>query len=262
MNMIGNTANAKTFATSIVGDGSKMRMQFRPNAFMQNRRSIFGAKNNMDQQVVQRLGHSGDYRSGLQSSASSATHTWGVAPGWYSSRRWRFAAIAGIVACVLIATSGCKSSSKIAPETEAAKTNGVVYPARPTIAPPSFKIFHQTLLAFTLVTKENATDDEIAALIWQLRDAAHTSTFDKLHISQKAVDKRDPNIGFNIYRGSKCASEKFAEKPPCGASYHAAGDYTFGSYSRKDWDDGRVLHTDGSSIELWDPNIAYTPTTH
>lgn len=162
-----------------------------------------------------------------------------------------------------ISLAGCKAAPKQpASKTEPAHTEKSSYPARPSAAAPSFKVFHQTPLAFTLVTKENATDDEIAALIWKLRDAAHTSTFDKLHIAQKAVDKRDPNIGFNIYHGSKCASEKFAEKPPCGASYHAAGDYTFGSYSRKDWDDGRVLHADRTSTELWDPNAAYTAPTN
>ncbi|MBS1814689.1 MAG: hypothetical protein JSS87_07420 [Acidobacteria bacterium] len=158
--------------------------------------------------------------------------------------------------------AGCKPASKQpAPKTEASQASKPSYPARPSIAAPSFKVFHQTPLAFTLVTKPNATDDEIAAMIWQLRDAAHTGTFDKLHISQKAVDKRDPNIGFNIYRGDKCASEKFADKPPCGTSYHAAGDYTFGSYRQKDWDDGRLLHADGTSTELWDPNAAYIAPT-
>ena len=55
------------------------------------------------------------------------------------------------------------------------------------------------------------------ALIYQLRDAAHTRTFDKLNIPQKAVDARDPMVWFHIYRGPKCAAEKYADgKLPCG----------------------------------------------
>jgi hypothetical protein len=126
------------------------------------------------------------------------------------------------------------------------------------VPPPAFKVFHHDASSITLVTKEDATDAEIESLIWELRDAAHAHTFDKLKISQKLVDDRDHKIWFHIYRGSKCASEKYADgPPPCGGSYHAAGDYTFGSYTSPEADNGALLHGEDHETELWDPDAAY-----
>lgn len=131
---------------------------------------------------------------------------------------------------------------------------------RPTVPPPPVHVFHDAAGSITLVTKPNATDDEISSLIWQLRDAAHTHTFDKLKISQKTVDARSPSVWFHIYRGPKCASEKYASgPPPCGPSYHAAGDYTFGGYNNPTWDDGLLLHDENHEVPLWNPDIPYTP---
>src|ERR1700749_4721137 len=126
------------------------------------------------------------------------------------------------------------------------------YPPRPAVTPPPFKVFHTTDNSITLVTDANATDDQIAAILWQLHDAAHSHTFDQIHISQKFVDKRDPMIWFHIYRGPKCASEKYTSGAlPCGPSYHAAGDYTLGSFSNKDRDDAVLLHGDDKQTQLW-----------
>lgn len=137
------------------------------------------------------------------------------------------------------------------------------FPPRPTIAPPAVKIFHQDEDTYTLVTKDNATDDEISAIIWQFRDAAHDKTFDKLHLSQKFVDSRKPTVWIHVYRGAKCANEKFTTgKYPCGAKYNGAGDYTLGSYTNTLWDDGVLHRSDGTESKLWDPDAPYTSTTH
>ncbi len=162
----------------------------------------------------------------------------------------------------LALTLGCKSAPAPAP-TPAANTTTTHYPPRPTIPPPPFKLFHQTTDgSFTLVTSPTATDDQIAAIICQLRDAAHTRTFDHLGIPQKAVDARDPMVWFHIYRGPKCAAEKYTDgKLPCGDHYHASGDYTFGGGPNHQWDDGVLLHptaTDDHQTELWNPNAPYT----
>jgi hypothetical protein len=135
------------------------------------------------------------------------------------------------------------------------------YPSRPTIAPPPFTLFHQTPEgSFTLVTTPTATDTQIAAIIYQLRDAAHTRTFDKLGIPQKAVDARDPMVWFHIYRGSKCAPEKYTDRAlPCGDHYNASGDYTFGGGPTHQWDDGVLLHGEDHQTELWPPGSPYTP---
>jgi hypothetical protein len=136
---------------------------------------------------------------------------------------------------------------------------------RPTTPPPPFTLFHQTTDgSFTLVTNPTATDDQIEAIIWQLRDAAHTRTFDKLGISQSKVDARDPIVWFHIYRGPKCASEAYADgKLPCGDHFNASGDYTFGGGGNHQWDDGALLHPTQAGADnqtkLWDPNTPYTP---
>ncbi|MDE1162729.1 MAG: hypothetical protein PW792_12385 [Acidobacteriaceae bacterium] len=131
------------------------------------------------------------------------------------------------------------------------------YPVRPAIAPPTFKLFHQTDNSLTLVTDEHASNDQIAAILWQLHDTAKTDSFGPLGLPQSFIDKRDPIVWFHIYRGAKCASEKYTEgKYPCGASYHGAGDYTLGSFSNKNYDDA-VLITNGKETHLWDTNTQH-----
>jgi hypothetical protein len=135
---------------------------------------------------------------------------------------------------------------------------------RPTTPPPPFTLFHQANSTFTLVTIPTATDDQISAIIWQLRDAAHTRTFNKLNIPQSVVDARDPMVWFHLYRGAKCAPEKYADGPtPCGDSYHAAADYTFGSGPHHDWDSGELFPPPNApptahETQLWPPGSPYT----
>ena len=136
------------------------------------------------------------------------------------------------------------------------------YPARPTVPPPAFKVFHHDGTSVTLVTKENATNDEIESLIWELRDAAHSHSFNKLKIDQEWIDKRDPIIWFHIYRGAKCASEKYTTGTlPCGASYHSAGDFTFGGFTNREHDDGALLTDENHETHLWDATKPYTSPT-
>jgi hypothetical protein len=160
----------------------------------------------------------------------------------------------------LALAQGCNSTPAPKPTTPSDTTQ---YPPRPTIPPPPFKLFHSTPDgSFTLVT--TATDDQIAALIYQLRAAAHTRTFAPLGIPQQKVDARDPIVWFHIYRGPHCAPEKYADgKLPCGDHYNASGDYTFGGGPNHQWDDGVLLHPTPSGepaqTELWNPNALYTP---
>jgi hypothetical protein len=170
----------------------------------------------------------------------------------------RFLATLGSALAGPLLVLGCTSAPHKDTTVPAQRAQQPQYPARPTVPPPAFKVFHHDANTITLVTKENATDAEIESLIWELREAAHAHTFDTLKISQKLVDKRDHKIWFHIYRGAKCASEKYASgPPPCGASYHAAGDYTFGSYTNPELDDGVLLHDENHEVELWDSDKLY-----
>ena len=150
---------------------------------------------------------------------------------------------ASLLLFALALTLGCNSTPAHT-GTITATTSATHYPARPTIPPPPFTLFHQTPEgSFTLVTTPTATDEQIIAIIYQLRDAAHTRTFDHLNIPQSKVDARDPMVWFHIYRGPKCAAEKYADgKLPCGDHYNASGDYTFGGGPNHQWDDGALLH--------------------
>jgi hypothetical protein len=159
------------------------------------------------------------------------------------------------VATVAVACSvaGCKSAPAPSP-TPAQPAAAMQYPTRPTVPPPPFQIFHHDASSITLITKESATDAEIESLIWELRDTAHAHTFDKLKIDQKWVDSRDPMMWFHIYRGSKCASEKYASGTlPCGGSYHAAGEYTLGGFTNRDHDDGLLRQGEDRQTQLWNP---------
>ena len=155
-----------------------------------------------------------------------------------------------VVACNTTPTPTTTPAAKPVPAPAA------TYPPRPTATPAAFKVFHYYNSSFTLATPDKATDEEIAALVWQLRDATRTHTLDKLKISQKDADAGS-TTWFHIYRGTKCASEKFTTgKLPCEASYHATGDYT---YSKKPvWDRGILLHNE-KETQLWDPDAPYTP---
>jgi hypothetical protein len=160
-------------------------------------------------------------------------------------------------------TLGCNPARTA--QTITVVTDTTHYPARPTTPPPPFALFHATTDgSFTLVTTPTATDDQIEAIIWQLRDAAHTRTFDKLGIPESKVDARNPIVWFHIYRGPKCAAEAYADgKLPCGDHFNASGDYTFGGGANHQWDDGALLHPNQAGADnptkLWDPNTPYTP---
>lgn len=169
----------------------------------------------------------------------------------------------------LLVAGGCKSAPPATPAIESpAPAPTVTYPARPTVAPAAFKIFHHGNSSFTLVVNDKADDTQLSALVWQLRDAARTHTFDSIHIAQKQVDADGKTVWFHIYRGSKCAPEKYAPgNPPCGASYHAAADYTLDTHSTPPWDKGVILHSapngdaDPTPTALWDSDAPYTPAT-
>ena len=168
-----------------------------------------------------------------------------------------------LILLVLPLAAGCKPAPAPAgPATTEAKTEPApTYPSRPTVAPLPFHVVHKDEDTYTLVTTDNATDDQVAAILWQLHDANQTHTFDKLHLSQKFIDARQPKVWIHLYRGAKCANEKYTTKEyPCGASYHGAGDLTFGGYKNPAYEEA-VLHPLNNAPEqrLWNPDAPPKP---
>ena len=155
-------------------------------------------------------------------------------------------------------TAGCKSSQPAASVAQSkAAEPAAVYPVRAMVKPPAFKVFHTHDSVITLVTRPDATDEEIESLIWELRDAAHARTLAALKVSQKMVDERAPLVWFHIYRGTKCAAEKYADgELPCGNRYNGAGDYTYGGYANRELDRG-VIRDGDKETELWDAEKVY-----
>jgi hypothetical protein len=129
------------------------------------------------------------------------------------------------------------------------------YPPRPVVPPPTFKVFHHDASSVTLVVPEATTDEQLAALLWELRDAAQAHGFEALHIPQKLVDARDPKVWFHVYRGAKCAAEKYAAGTlPCGGSYHGAADFTLGGFTQRDRTEGALLQDETHQTVLWNPD--------
>jgi len=160
----------------------------------------------------------------------------------------------GLVA--MFALVGCHSASAPTPSSTSTTQPTKKYPTRPTIPPPPFKLFHQSPDTLTLTTTESASNTQIAALIYQLRDAANTHTFGSIHLPQALIDARAPIVWFHIYRGTKCASEKYAAKLPCGPSYHAAGEFTLGSFHNPNRTDGELNLDENHTTALWNPDAS------
>jgi len=175
MDVIRNTANAKALALIVADNRCQISVEIGSHNIIENGSTVLRAEDNMDKKKAQRSCHGENYRSDLRPSGPKRNRTWGVAPRWYIVSPPALA-----LAVLPMILSSCKSSQSNDPT--ALRPGAMVdppikYPARPTTPPPPFKIFHQTDNSITLVTDEHATDDQIKAIIWQLRDAAHAHTF-------------------------------------------------------------------------------------
>jgi len=242
MNMIGNPTHTETFAFVVPHNRRKISIELRTNSLIQNRRTIFSTEHNMHKKEAQRSCHGENYRSDLRPSTIARNRSWGFSPRWHS---------VALPALMLVLLLGCTTPK---PTTQSPTLSTTHYTSRPTTPPPPFKLFHQSPDTLTLTTTESASNTQIAALIYQLRDAANTHTFGSIHLPQNLIDARNPIIWFHIYRGPKCASEKYAAKLPCGPSYHAAGEFTLGSLHDPNRTDGAIDIDENHQTELWNPD--------
>jgi hypothetical protein len=250
VHMVRHTADAEATALPVAGHDGEVSVGPVPNRFVDPRPTPLCAEHNMNQGGAQRLGHAGDSKSGLQPFAFCLFPHLGLAPQAGMSRAFSAllrAAVAGSL-FGLAALAGCKK----APAPVSAPPPANPYPPRPTASPAPFKLFHQTDNSLILVVPESTPDPALAALLWQLRDAAHTHTFGQLHLPQKFIDARAPKVFFHVYRGAKCAPETYAKGPyPCGASYHGSADFSIGGFHNPDATDGSLVAADGAVTHLW-----------
>ncbi len=82
MHMVGHTPDSKTIAFPIAHNCRKISMQPAPHILLQQWTAILRTEDDMDQHETQRLGHGGQYSSGLQPANCLRVETWGVAPGY------------------------------------------------------------------------------------------------------------------------------------------------------------------------------------
>lgn len=145
---------------------------------------------------------------------------------------------------------GCNSS--VPPKSAVPQQAHAPDPVRPTATPAPFKLLHQTDNSLILVTPADATNDQLAALVWQLHDVAEHHRFTELHLPQTFIDARHPSIFFHIYRSPRCATETYGKGPyPCGASYHGAADFSFGGITNRNRIAGALIDANGNPTPLW-----------
>lgn len=80
MNMIHDTSNARTLTTRIARDRGEIGMKRRLDRNTEARTSVFYAENEMEEDVVERLGHA--MKRAFSPQSFSGDNSWGVAPGY------------------------------------------------------------------------------------------------------------------------------------------------------------------------------------
>lgn len=178
-------------------------------------------------------------------------------PGRVQDRFYPLSILLGVTS--LLACNNQPSVNRSAP---VALQNAVTGDSTPPVLAPAFNVFHQQATIITLVVSQQTTDLQVESLIWLLRDYAHSRSLDSLKISQELVDRRDPIVWFQIYRGTRCADEHYGKgKLPCGSAEHEAGWYMYGNFASRDGDAAVVYHgrneTEGEA--LWQVNTPYSP---
>lgn len=166
----------------------------------------------------------------------------------------------GLLLGFLVSLCGCNEQPP-APTPEANTAVAVKTQPHPPVMAPTFRVVHQAGTIVTLVVPERTTDDQVKDLLWLLRDRTMSSSLDSLRISQTLIDRRNPMVWFQIYRGSKCATENYSKVKPCGRDQHEAGWFAYGSYASPYSSGGEVYHgaNETESETVWDATTPYSP---
>ncbi len=154
-------------------------------------------------------------------------------------------------------------------------------PARvtgPTTPPPAFRLyrfkFDEKIGAsiISYVAPPNTTDDQIKSLVWLFREKVRSQKFRDISINQPTSSnfgKRGYLQGIlSIYRGEKCAGEKFSDaEGPCGDGDHDAAYYQWGVFGDNPnngidptKDEAGIRLASGNMITVFDYKDGWQPT--
>ena len=166
-----------------------------------------------------------------------------------------------IFATSLLAIAGCVDQPHPPTHTTTASIEKTL--PRQKVEAPDFFVSYQGDTMATVIVAKATTDDQIASLIWLLRDAIHNRSLKSLGISQTLVDNRHPIYTLNIYRGVKCSDRHYPQggKPPCAFRDQDAGYFMYGSFRSREDERGVVTYNehDSEAKSLWPRDSPFGP---
>lgn len=179
--------------------------------------------------------------------------------------------VGGLVTLMVIfAIKGSPVEPPKTPESNAAsqdKSSPVIANARPQIAPPKYRMIHQTAeWPGPFIVAVGTTDDELKSLLWDIRDKIRSHSYKELGLNEPSQSNRQYLSGMiEVFRGPKCAPEIYnwerscARKSdcPCGDGDHNAGYYQWGLGGHYDEDEAGIFSSDRTWTLVFDAKDGY-----
>jgi hypothetical protein len=173
-----------------------------------------------------------------------------------------------IIGVILFNTSNQNQQEPAAKQTSTKPDKApepAVFPNKPNIPPPKFRVYRSKLNEGTSVVVAPATTDEqLKSLLWLFREKVRSHRFKDIGITKPTSThwgKKDYLAGtIDVFRGEKCANENFSDTTgvgPCGRGEHSAAYYQWGllvdgGSSRADADEAGIYSVGGDLIQIFD----------
>jgi hypothetical protein len=179
--------------------------------------------------------------------------------------------VGGLVTLMVIfAIKGSPVEPAKTPESSVAsqdKSSPVIASARPQIAPPKYRMIHQTAeWPGPFIVAVGTTDDELKSLLWDIRDKIRSHSYKDLGLNEPSQSNRQYLSGMiEVFRGPKCAPETYNWKSscalksvcPCGDGDHNAGYYQWGLGGHYDEDEAGIFSSDRNLTIVFDAKDGY-----
>ena len=124
---------------------------------------------------------------------------------------------------------------------------------RPTVPPPSFRIYKFRVDGHTaIVVPINTSDEQLKSLLWFFRENVRSHKFKDIGLTQADAEQRKGQGYFSVYRGEKCATELdfLVSARPCGSGDHDDARYQWGIQGEPNRDWG-AIRTNGQLTEIF-----------